>query len=84
MNYYGYILEPDQIQAAEAGRMIKTSLSRMYTAGRFLGGWAHAEGGLVYQDVSEGDLTHFKGREWIEKVGQLVYELVYHGGMIRS
>jgi hypothetical protein len=84
MNYYGYILEPEKITAAEAGAMIKASLSRMYAAGRFLGGWQHAEDDLVYTDTSEGALTHFKGREWIEKEGQILYELVYHGGMIRS
>lgn len=83
MNYYGTILAPDAITAAEAGAMIKSSLSRLYAAGRFLGGWEHAEGDLMYQDVSQGDWMRFSGREWIEKGGEIVYELVYHGGLIR-
>lgn len=82
MNYYGVIRQPEQISAPEAGEMIKASLSKMYTAGRFLGGWEHHKGNLVYHDTSLGDLTYFSGREWIEKDGELVYELVYHGGLI--
>ena len=83
MNYYGRLLKPKKITAAEAGAMIKASLSQMYADGRFLGGWDHALNDLVYHDRSEGDLTNFKGFEWIKKSGQKVYELIYHGGLIR-
>jgi len=83
MNYYGYILHPDRISGAETGAMIKAGLSRMYESGRFLGGWDYAEGDLAYHDTSSGDLTHFSGREWIEREGEVVYELVYHGGLIK-
>lgn len=82
MNYYGSILNPDRINAAEAGKMIKESLTGMYAAGRFLGGWEHKSGQLVYYDSSKGDLSHFSGYEWIEKDGEKVYELFYHGGLI--
>lgn len=82
MNYYGVISRPDKIIAPEAGAMIKASLSKMYAAGRFLGGWEHQAGDLSYFDTSQGDLSYFLGREWIEKDDQLVYELVYHGGLI--
>ena len=82
MNYYGTILKPDIIQAAEAGAMIKASLSRMYAEGRFLGGWEYQLGDLVYHDTSEGAMAKFTGYEWIEKSGVKVYELVYHGGLI--
>jgi hypothetical protein len=84
MNYYGYILQPNAITAAEAGAMIKASLSRMYIKGRFLGGWDYDAGALVYHDRSDGNLTHFTGREWIEREGETVYELVYHGGLIKA
>ena len=69
MNYYGSILHPQKISAAEAGLMIKASLSQMYASGRFLGGWEYKKGNLTYHDTSEGDLTHFRGYEWIEKDG---------------
>lgn len=83
MNYYGVLREPEVITAAEVGKMIKDSLSLMYHEGRFLGGWQHSQGELTYHDMSQGDLTHFSGREWIEKDGRGLYQLVYHGGMIK-
>ena len=84
MNYYGYILRPELISGAEAGGMIKASLSRMYQEKRFLGGFRYSEGHFTYVDTSEGDLTHFHGREWIEREGIVAYELVYHGGLVKD
>ena len=84
MNYYGRILYDDQITAAEAGQMIKSSLSRMYRQGRFLGGFEHAENGLVYVDLSQGTVETFQGRETIRRGQLIVYELEYHGGLIRD
>jgi len=83
MNYYGSILKPQKITAAQAGAMIKASLSLMYAEGRFLGGWQHFERKIVYHDSSNGDLSHFTGYEWIEKDNEKVYELFYHGGLIK-
>ena len=83
MNYYGKLLKPDLITPETIGKMIKASLSLMYQERRFLGGWLHTQGELTYTDTSKGDLTHFAGREWIEKDREVVYELVYHGGMIQ-
>lgn len=83
MNYYGKVLKLDRITPETVGRMIKDSLSLMYHEGRFLGGWSHAQADLTYQDASQGDLTHFSGHEWIEKDDEVVYDLVYHGGLIR-
>ena len=81
-NYYGHILQPELITPAEAGRMIKASLSRMYTEGRFLGGFQYHEPPFTYMDTSEGDFKRFTGREWIECSGVRAYELVYHGGLV--
>ncbi len=83
MNYYGVILQPDKINATEAGKMIKAALSRMYEQGRFLGGWKYEQGDLRYQDTSKGDLSRFSGHEWITRGGEKVYELLYHGGLIK-
>jgi hypothetical protein len=58
------------------------SLSRLYAQGCFLGGWQHQQADLIYHDTSNGDLTHFNRKEWIEKAGEKVYVLVYHGGLI--
>jgi len=84
MNYYGYILKPELISPAQAGQMIKASLSLMYTENRFLGGFQHSEGDFTYFDTSEGEYNHFTGREWILCDGIKAYELVYHGGLIRE
>jgi Domain of unknown function (DUF5680) len=84
MNYYGYILKPDQIDAAQAGQMIKRSLSALYGEGRFLGGFEHSFEDLKYVDTNEGDVHRFSGKEFIYRVSQLIYELVYHGGLIRD
>ena len=84
MNYFGRILNPVRITPAEAGAMIKASLSRMYAEGRFLGGFQHSDGELTYVDTNEGDFLFFTGREWINRKGETVYELVYHGGLVKE
>ena len=83
MNYYGYILRPDLIEAAQAGQVIKASLTEMYKEGRFLGGFEHAADGYVYSDTSAGDVSRFTGKEWISRDEICVYELVYHGGLVK-
>jgi len=83
MNYYGRIIEPEKISAAEAGQIIKESLSLMYQEGRFLGGFEHQTGNGVYTDTSQGGLESFMGKEWITRETVRVYELLYHGGLIK-
>lgn len=84
MNYYGRILRDDLLTAAEAGQMIKASLSHMYKENRFLGGFEHMENDLTYVDASDGGSDSFHGRELIRRSSEIVYELVYHGGLIRD
>jgi len=84
MNYFGYILQPDRITSAQAGHVIKASLTRLYQEGRFLGGFEHTIEGLRYVDTSAGDFQLFRGKEWIERDGQIVYELRYHGGLVKN
>ncbi|MCL4877446.1 MAG: hypothetical protein KJ064_12370 [Anaerolineae bacterium] len=83
MNYYGYILLPNLIQAAEAGHIIKVSLSALYKEGRFLGGFEYAVDDSIYTDTNEGNVSRFTGKEWITRQGKKGYELVYHGGLIK-
>jgi Domain of unknown function (DUF5680) len=84
MNYYGYILRPDLIDAMRAGDTIKAALSAMYAQGRFLGGfeWDGPHG--RYLDQSEGGAAHFKGREVILVGGVEAYALDYFGGLVRD
>jgi hypothetical protein len=83
MNYYGRLLVPDRITAEESGQMIKKSLSRLYLQNRFLGGFEYTDGRDTYHDTNEGDVTSFTGKEWIDRDSIRVYELVYHGGLIK-
>jgi hypothetical protein len=83
MNYYGRILAPDSITAEETGGIIRKSLSRLYQQGRFLGGFEYTDGRDAYFDTNEGNVTSFTGAEWIERDDVRVYELVYHGGLIK-
>jgi hypothetical protein len=84
MNYYGRILDPQRITAAEAGRIIQESLSRLYEEGRFLGGFEHTTESGTYVDTSQGDVACFAGKEWITRGDSRVYELVYHGGLVKE
>jgi hypothetical protein len=82
MNYYGRLLKPDRITAAEIGQMIKKSLTVMYGENRFLGGFEYTDGKLTYVDGNDGNVCAFQGKEMINLDGELVYELAYHGGLI--
>jgi len=84
MNYYGRVLEPALTTAARVGLIIQESLSEMYRQGRFLGGFTHTSGDSQYFDTSEGDLSAFFGKEWILRESVKVFELVYHGGLIKD
>jgi hypothetical protein len=84
MNYYGRIIEPSRISGAEAGQAIKESLSRLYEEVRFLGGFEFNTKYGTYVDTNQGDFKTFTGREWITQDGIIVYELYYHGGLVRE
>jgi len=83
MNYFGQVLRPELITAPETGAMIMKSLTSMYKEGRFLGGYTHQDGDLTYVDTNEGTVRSFTGKEWITIGDIVVYELSYHGGLIR-
>lgn len=84
MNYYGYILRPELIDAVRAGATIKAALSALYAEGRFLGGFDFEGQHGLYQDRSEGDATRFHGTETIAVGGRLAYRLDYFGGLVRA
>jgi hypothetical protein len=83
MNYFGRILQAERITSAQAGVVIKESLTKMYAQGRFLGGFQYTFGEYTYHDTNDGDEAFFTGKEWISRDGEAVYELVYHGGLVR-
>ena len=83
MNYYGHIVRDDLIDAARAGSTIKAALSAMYAQVRFLGGFEWAGEFGTYRDSSDGDVTHFHGREVIIVEDEIAYALDYFGGLIK-
>ena len=82
MNYYGIIVQPERLTSAQAGSIIKQSLTHLYEQGRFLGGWTEQVGTLTYVDLNEGDVRLFHGQEAITANGLVLYELRYHGGLL--
>ncbi len=84
MNYYGRIIQPEKITSAQAGIIIKQSLTKMYQAGSFLGGFINPVDEYIYQDTNNGDPLYFTGKECIERDGEVVYALDYHGGLIKE
>ena len=84
MNYYGRILEPALITGAETGQIIQASLAELYRQGRFLGSFEHITENGTYFDTNLGDVASFTGREWITRDDVTVYDLVYHGGLIKD
>lgn len=84
MNYYGRIIEPSLINGGEAGQIIKRSLSELYKQGRFLGGFEYTVDGSTYTDTNEGSVASFTGKEWITRQHKHVYDLVYHGGLVKD
>ena len=83
MNYYGRIIEPAMYDADKAANVVMESLATLYAAGRFLGGFSHETEWGSYADTNEGDVKCFSGYEWIEFKQSKVYELKYHGGLIK-
>ena len=84
MNYFGRILRPEKITSSQAGAVIQQSLSALYRSGRFLGGFQYTLGEFSYHDENEGDPLYFVGKEQIEKNNEIVYQLVYHGGLVKD
>ena len=84
MNYFGRIIIPEKITSPVAGSIIQQSLSTLYQSGRFLGGFTHSVGEYSYTDTNTGDPRYFTGQEWIERNGEIVYRLDYHGGLINE
>ncbi len=83
MNYYGWNLHPEVLDGEATGALIREALTEMYAEGRFLGGFRYHGSTGDYEDESTGDVSHFTGREWIAVGGEIVYELAYHGGLVR-
>jgi len=68
------------------GEILGKALSSLYEEGRFLGGYQYSLGDVTYIDLSMTAIfSGFSGREWILPWrDQDIYELQYHGGLIKD
>src|SRR5262249_19139366 len=59
------------------------ALGRVEASQPFRGPGTYQEGEYLYWNESQGNLPRFTGRETIYRGSLLVYELRYHGGLVR-
>ena len=83
MNYYGGIVS-EKVSANEMIVFLKKAMSLVKTDRPFRGPSKFNEGNWKYTDESQGTIEKFKGKEKIYYQEELVYELDYHGGMIKG
>ncbi|WP_260260233.1 DUF5680 domain-containing protein [Vibrio intestinalis] len=83
MNYYGKILRPDIYNGEKSGNAVITALTEIYQSGEFLGDSVIDTNWGRYHDTNKGDVHSFTGYEWIELEQEKVYDLHYHGGLIK-
>ena len=83
MNYYGGIVS-EKVSANEMIVFLKKAMSLVKADRPFRGPSNFNEGDWKYTDESQGTIENFKGKEKIYYQEELVYELTYHGGLIKE
>lgn len=82
MNYSGRMLTADIPQ--DFIPCLKAALRELSVEAPYRGPQEFRLGNLLYRCSWQGDLEFFSGRETISTPEQGLYELVFHGGKIRS
>lgn len=83
MNYHGYILRPDLIDGSSAARIMRSAHHGSHSQGRLLDNFNHDVDERRYSIRASGRVEHFTGQEEIAMNGVIVYQLIYHGGLIK-
>ena len=83
MNYYGKILS-EAVSDEKIYEFLKKALLRVDKSMPFRGLKALDEGDFNYRNSASGSVEEFHGVEMILYQGKRVYELKYHGGIIKS
>jgi len=86
MGYAGGVLREMQASVATVDlyACLRLALRQVQPARPYRGPALLQEGDFIYQDESRGSSERFWGQETITYQGQWVYELHYHGGLIRA
>lgn len=83
MNYFGRVLSV-AINIEEIYEFLKKALSRVEKSAPFRGPEVLHDGNFSYRNSSSGSVEEFHGVEMILYQGKRVYELEYHGGIIKK
>jgi hypothetical protein len=81
MNYYGRIFENNN--SKETYNFLKKAMRKVTKERPFRGPSELIEENWKYFDKSEGTIENFNGKEEIYFKGKKVYELIYHGGLLK-
>ena len=82
MNYYGNVIS-DIVDAKEIYSFLQKAMSFVGEDRPFRGPSSKECGDFEYIDESTGDVNNFSGKERIFFKGREVYNLVYHGGVVK-
>ena len=83
MNYYGKILSKE-IDAKMVYEFLKKALLQVEESIPFRGPKVFNRGAFSYRNSSSGSINEFHGVEIILYQGRRVYELEYHGGVVKK
>ena len=81
MNYHGYMLISNVPEGF--GEFLKRALLEAPPETPYRGPEVYQEGDFDYRCEWEGDPKLFEGRETILLQGEPIYELIFHGGVIK-
>lgn len=83
MNYYGRVLK-EEIDSALVYVFLKEALKTVNSEMPYRGNSEFCSDNFTYINKVKGSLENFSGKEGIYYEDKLVYELAYHGGLIRN
>jgi hypothetical protein len=79
MNYYGYTYNPIE----GFPDFLFECLKQVQNEAPFRGPEEFHKDHFAYHCTWEGDLSNFKGEEYIQFKNEVIYKLTFHGGQIR-
>ena len=84
MNYFGEVFNRNISFAKKTYSFLKKSMMLVNEKMPFRGPKSFKEGEFKYKNKFQGVIKNFHGKETIFYKGKKVYELSYHGGLIKS